>query len=141
MKAVQSKAETEAEQIVERMCSVRKAGYDHIVALQGDAKRLIDWKEYVRAKPILFVAAASLLGFSIVRKTGHVASKSSSPTMVVGDSANDPKSFRSTLTSSVVKLATSMASNAIKSYIVNMIQRGKPEGSSNDRFRNSSPTD
>ena len=141
MKAALCKVNTEAEQIVERMCSVRNAGYDHVVALQGEAKRLIDWKEYARAKPILFVAAASLLGFSIVRKTTQVVFKSPLPTTVVGDSTNDPKSFRSTLTSSVVTLATSMATNAIKSCIVNMMQRVNSEGSSNDRFRNSSPTD
>ena len=122
MKAALSKAYTEAQEIVERMCSVRNVGYDHVVALQGEAKRLIDWKEYVRAKPILFVAVASLLGFSIVRKATQVVSKSSSPTMVVGDFTKDSKSFRSTLTSSLATLATSMASNAIKSYIVNTIQ-------------------
>ena len=60
MKSALSKADTEAEQIVERMCSVRNAGYDHVVALQGEAKRLIDWKEYARAKPIL----TTLPGFS-----------------------------------------------------------------------------
>jgi hypothetical protein len=141
MKSVLSKADTQAEQIAERMCSVRNAGYDHVVALQGEAKRLVDWKEYVRAKPILFVAGASLLGFSLVRKATQLVSKSASPTMVVGDSTNDSKSFRSTLTGSMATFATSMASNAIKSYIVNMMQRVNSEGSSNDRFRNSSPTD
>ena len=141
MKAALSKAEAEAEQIVERMRSVRAEGYDHVVALQSEAKRLVDWKEYARAKPILFVAAASLLGFGLVRKTAQVVLKPDSRTLIGENSLNDPRSFRSTLTSSMATLATSMVSNAIKSYIANMMQRANSEGNSNDRLRNNGSKD
>jgi hypothetical protein len=64
------------------MRMVRMSGNAHAIDLQGKAKRLVDWKEYVKAKPILSVASVSLLGFGLVRNLMLAAPKPSpsSPT-------------------------------------------------------------
>ncbi|MEI7460366.1 MAG: hypothetical protein WCK15_13220 [Pirellula sp.] len=141
MSAVHSKTEVDVEQIIERMRSVRMSGHDHVVELQGEAKRLVDWKEYVRAKPILSVAAASLVGFGVIRNALFVVSKPPPSMLAMGAPLVDNNSFRSTIGSSIATLATSIVSNAVKTYIANMLQRGIATGEINDRFQHDSPKD
>lgn len=129
------------EQIIERMRSVRMSGHDHVVELQGEAKRLVDWKEYVRAKPILSVAAASLVGFGVIRNALFVVSKPPTSMLAMGAPLVDNKSIRSTIGSSIATLATSIVSNAVKTYIANMLQRGIATGEINDRFQHDNPKD
>ncbi len=135
MNAVISESELDRDRIIERMQSVRVAGENHLEELQGEAKRLVDWKEYVRSKPFLCVAAATLFGFGLVRKTVHVIAKPYPSHVASMDRTKDTKSFRSSVTSTVATLAVSIASNAIKKYIATLIQRGNSEGESNDRLR------
>ncbi len=141
MNVAHSKTEMDADQIIERMRSVRRSGYDHVVELQGEAKRLADWKEYVRAKPILSIAAASLVGFGLVRNAFSVVSKT--PPSMLSDALprDNTRSIRSTIYSSVATLVTSTVSNAVKTYIKNMLQRGIARGNINDRFKNDTPKD
>ncbi|MCF7963300.1 MAG: hypothetical protein K9M08_21380 [Pirellula sp.] len=139
--AAQSKTEVDVEQIIERMRSVRMSGHDHVVELQGEAKRLVDWKEYVRAKPLLSVAAASLVGFGVVRNSFFVVSKPSPSMLATGAPLVDNKSIRSTIGNSIAIMATSIVSNAVKTYIANMLQRGIAKGEINDRFQHEKPKD
>lgn len=141
MSGAQSKTEVDVEQIIERMRSVRMSGHDHVVELQGEAKRLVDWKEYVRAKPLLSVAAASLVGFGVVRNSIFVVSKPSPSMLATGAPPVDNKSFRSTIGNSIAIMATSIVSNAVKTYIANMLQRGIAKGEINDRFQHDKPKD
>jgi len=141
MSVAQSKTEVDVEQIIERMRSVRLSGHDHVVELQGEAKRLVDWKEYVRAKPLLSVAAASLVGFGVVRNAFFVVSDTPPSMLASGAPLVDSKSIRSTIGSSITTLATSIVSNAVKTYIANMLQRGIAKGEINDRFQHDNPKD
>ena len=123
MSAAQSKTEVDVEQIIERMRSVRMSGHDHVVELQGEAKRLVDWKEYVRAKPILSVAVASLVGFGVVRNTLFVVSEPPPSLLAMGAPPVDNKSIRSTIGSSIATLATSIVSNAVRTYIAKCFKK------------------
>ena len=62
-----SKPESDVNELLARMQKVRASGYSHAGELHGEAKRLVDWKEYVRSRPLTSIAVASLVGFSIVR--------------------------------------------------------------------------
>ena len=74
-----TKSAGDVDELLARMQSVRACGYYHAEVLHGEAKRLVDWKEYVRAKPLMSIAVASLVGFSIVRST-LLANSQTSPT-------------------------------------------------------------
>jgi hypothetical protein len=141
MSAAHVKTELEVDKIIERMRSVRMSGHDHVVELQGEAKRLVDWKEYVRAKPLLSVTAASLVGFGVVRNAFLVVSDPPPSMLASGAPLVDSKSIRSTIGSSITTLATSIVSNAVKTYIANMLQRGIAKGEINDRFQHDNPKD
>lgn len=124
------------DELIEQMRAVRASGHDHAGALHGEAKRLVDWKEYVRSKPLVSIAVASLVGFSFVRGAFRGSSPSSSASKinsVVMRSSPNQVSWKS----SVIALATNVATTALKHYFTTLIQRGKAEGGSNDRFRNS----
>ena len=136
MNAEITSSDSDVEALVERMRMVRATGYDHASELHGEAKRLVDWTEYVRAKPFVSIAVASLLGFSIVRSAMRVVCEPSSPVLAAKSSPNATRSIRSTLASGLVTLATSIASSAIKNYFATHAQRRIREEGSDDRFRN-----
>ncbi len=128
----------EVDELIERMRAVRASGYDHAGALHGEAKRLVDWKEYVRSKPLVSIAVASLVGFSVVRGTFRSSSPSPSSTSAPGTNSvlMPTSSNQASWKSSVIALATNVATTAVKHYFTTLVQRGKTGGGFHDRFRN-----
>ncbi len=131
-----SKPADDVNGLLERMKIVRATGYDHAGELHVEAKRLVDWKEYVRAKPLMSVAVASLVGFSIVRVTLGTSSRAIGSTDSSIPSLERSISRQSSWTSGAMALVTNVASTAIKHYIVSLLQTRRTEGNFNDRFRN-----
>ncbi len=138
MNAGNSNAEDDVQEIVERMRSVRSSGVDYAGKLHGEAMRLVDWKEYVRAKPLVSIAAASLMGFTIMRGTMRASHGSA----LFVSSAKQPlfaaRTMKSNFASGVLAIATSIASSAMKNYFAKLserMERSNLEGGSNDRFR------
>lgn len=127
----------EVDELIERMRAVRASGYDHAGALHGEAKRLVDWKEYVRSKPLVSIAVASLVGFSVVRSTLRGSSPLTSSSLGFSPVTTPSSSNQVTWKNSVIALATNVATTALKHYFTTLIQRGKTEGGFHDRFRNS----
>ena len=122
--------------LLSRMESVRASGYDHAGELHCEAKRLVDWKEYVRSKPLMSVAVASVIGFSLVRSTLGISSQTNqlpSRNMNVQES---PTSSQSTWRSGAIALVSNVATTAIKHYLASLLQRRSTVGGFNDRFRN-----
>jgi len=129
MRGIQRK-EQDVDLLIARMREVRSAAQSHVGELQGEAKRLVDWKEYVLAKPIASVAAASILGFAIIRSTVRTLSWTTSKQVLGENNRSDQSSVKSTLASSAIALATSIASSSLKSYFANLVQRSISEGGS-----------
>ena len=127
----------EVDDLIERMRAVRASGYDHAGALHGEAKRLVDWKEYVRSKPLVSIAVASLVGFSVVRSALRGSSPLTSSSLGFSPVTTPSSSNQVTWKNSVISLATNVATTALKHYFTTLIQRGKTEGGFHDRFRNS----
>ena len=123
------------ELLIERMNTVRSAGYSHAEQLQGEAKRLVDWREYVLAKPISSVAFASILGFVITRSTMNSTPRPISNPLPLEKSELVNASVPASFAGGVIGLATSIASSAIKSYVANWVQARILERSSHDRLR------
>lgn len=133
--------ETDTDQIIERMRLVRMSGKDHAIDLQVEAKRLVDWKEYVRAKPILSIASASLLGFGLVRSLMIAASKPVPSSSTIQSLRLEPSPLKTTLSSSIANLATTIVTNAVKTYVANLMQNGTAKGILHDRFQQESSKD
>ncbi len=127
----------DVDELMERMRAVRASGYDHAGSLHVDAKRLVDWKEYVRSKPLVSIAVASLVGFGVVRSTFRGTSPPTSSSPEFYPAVTPSSSNQATWKSSAISLATNVATTALKHYFTTLIQRGKTEGGFHDRFRNS----
>ena len=60
------------DQIIQRMSEVRDSGQASVRNIQHEAKRLVDWKEHVKARPLTAVSLCSLAGFLFVHKFAKV---------------------------------------------------------------------
>jgi hypothetical protein len=118
----------DADQIVHQMQLARSAGREQIAELHVEAKRLLDWKEYVRSMPILTVAAASLFGYGVVRNAALVFQRTNSPALNVDNAISSTKTLQSTLTASLSTLAMSILSNAVRSYLRKLTQSRNLDG-------------
>lgn len=131
-----SKCTDDGDELLSRMQAVRASGYDHAGELHGEARRLVDWKEYVRSKPIMSVAVASVIGFSMIRSTLGMSSQTnplpSRNTNVLENSTSSQSSWKS----GAIALVSNVATTALKHYFASLLQRRSTEGGFNDRFRN-----
>jgi hypothetical protein len=133
MKSSEQKIE-DASSIIERMQSLRSSGRSHACELQGEAHRLVDWKEYVLTKPLVSLTVASVLGFAFVRSSMRAITKPLSKNPPISSDSTTDSSAKSSFVGGVVSLSTSIASSAIKSYFANLIQRSISERGLSDRL-------
>ena len=131
-----SKLSGDVDELLARMQSVRASGHYHAGELHGEANRLVDWKEYVRSKPLMSIAVASLVGFSIVRSTLGTNSSANNPPPGSPAVFENAKSSQSSWKSGAIALVANVASTAIKHYFASLLQSRKTEGGFHDRFRN-----
>ena len=101
----------------QRMDRIRGASRIHVADMQTEAGRLVDWREHVRAKPLVAVAAAVLVGFSLVSRK----LKPDTPPLQSPDLCSSTTQ-RSSLASSVFSVAGSMAGNMIRNYVTSYVR-------------------
>ncbi len=123
-------------ELLSRMQSVRACGYNHATELHDEAKRLVDWKEYVRSQPLISIAAASLIGFSVVRSTLGTNSQSNPPLPSSTTALENSKSSQSSWKSGAFALVASVATTAAKYYLMTLLQPRRAKGGFNDRSCN-----
>ncbi len=133
-----SKQTGDVDELLARMQSVRASGHYHAGELHGEANRLVDWKEYVRSKPLMSIAVASLVGFSVVRSTLGTNSPANIPLPGRTTDFGNTKPNQASWKSGAIALVANVASTAIKHYFASLLQPRKTEGGFNDRFRNTS---
>ena len=140
-----SKPVSDVSELLARMQSVRACGNYHAEELHVEAKRLVDWKEYVRSQPLMSIAVASMVGFSIVRSALGTNSQSNPPlpcSTTPLENSNSSQSSQSiqprqsNWKSGAIALIASVATTVAKYYLVTLLQPRRTEGGFNDRFRN-----
>lgn len=124
-----------ADWLIEQMDSVRSAGFSHVHELQREAKRLVDWKEYVLTKPLASIAVSSLLGFVITRSTMRAATTTKPQSSNAKNSSASIAARNSTLTGRALNFGTSLATAAIKSYVASLLKGVITERSTDDRLQ------
>lgn len=125
----------DGEQLIARMNAIRNSSEQHVVRMQVEAGRLVDWREHVRAQPLLAVAVASAAGFLLVfRKT---APATSTPKPFASKQAEIGEPTRTTLASGAMAFAGSMVANLVKqtlsNYVKNQLAGGQRDRSQNER--------
>ena len=120
------KSSGDVDSLLERMDNIRSANKTHVADLQLEAGRLVDWREHVRAKPLVSVAVAALVGFSIVN------ARSKSEARPIQSSDNRKSTIKhASVASNALSIAGSMAGNMIRNYVTNYV-RNKLSGEQHD---------
>ncbi len=125
----------DGEQLMARMDAIRNSSQRHVVRMHAEAERLVDWREHVRAQPLLAVAAASAAGFLLIfRKT---APSKSAPNHFGSKQADSGEATRTTLASGAMAFAGTMLGNLVKqtlsNYVKNQLAGGQHDRSENVR--------
>jgi hypothetical protein len=108
-------------QICEQMAAVRSRGLVNARELGEEVERLGDWREHVRAHPVPLVLAAAALGYWAVPARRK---KAEAPPLVgSGVAAREEKAKATTgMAGLLIGFATSLAGNAIRSYVSQQVQ-------------------
>ena len=101
-------ASVDARQLIERMNSIRNASESHVADLHQEAHRLVDWREHGRARPLLAVAAAATIGYSVMHKSR--ARKG------INSESHNAAVATAGVSTGVMALVGSLASSAIRQY-------------------------
>ncbi len=108
-----SETSLNTDQILARMQSLRAEGRRDVERLHEQAERVTDWKEHVRAQPMVAAAAASLLGFLVVRSALSSQRASTVPVQPLGASSS----------TGLLAFAGGLASNLGRQWLTHYVQR------------------
>ncbi len=125
---MESKLDFQADaDIVERMQRIRSASEVHVALMHREAARVVDWREHVRAKPLVAVTVATLVGFTLVKSAMNTKQPRGETRR--GDRPDSaPAAVRSGVLSFVGAMAANMAKNYVSGYI-----RSQFNGSQHDQ--------
>ncbi len=62
-------------ELIERMNRIRNASEQHVAQFHHEVERLKDWREHVRAQPLLAVCASAVVGYILVSKVSKPREK------------------------------------------------------------------
>lgn len=112
----------------------------HVGDLQVEAKKLSDWREYVRSWPLMSVAIATTVGFSAARNAANAVAQNgvTGPKPIFLASTTSPKGAH--WTSPVYDLAKGLVLSSIKQYLSVLVQRLATQEDTHDRLRNGTTT-
>jgi hypothetical protein len=116
----------ETEQLVSRMNAIRNVSEAHVADLHQQAQRLGDWREYVRAQPVLSVAVAACVGFVLIRNVRGVKTCTShTPRGTDRDAKPDEVNMTAAklgVSSGLMAFAGSLASAAARQYLMQKLR-------------------
>ncbi|MCA9157908.1 MAG: hypothetical protein KDA72_06245 [Planctomycetales bacterium] len=126
---------SDGEQLIARMNAIRNSSQRHVERMQVEAGRLVDWREHVRAQPLLAVAVASAAGFLLVfRRTTPAPS---TPQQLASKQVESGEAARTSLASGAMAFAGTMLGNLLKqtlsNYVKNQLAGGQHDRSQNER--------
>jgi hypothetical protein len=108
--------DTDGDRLIARMSALRNASHHHVEELHHEANRLVDWREHVRAMPVIAVAVVALAGFAL---TVGWRKKAAPVTIERRESRPAPKR---TLLRGTLSLAGSLAFPLIRQYAMRQLQ-------------------
>jgi len=112
-------------QICEQMAAVRCRGLVNARELNDEVERLGDWREHVRAHPIPLALAAAAIGYWVVpakRKRAKVKLPQGEARVAAEVREQEKGKAATGLAGLAMGFITSMAGNAIRTYVSQQVQ-------------------
>lgn len=103
----------DADEIVSRMRTLRAVGHRDVKRMHHQAERMVDWREYVQAQPLVAVAAASVAGFTLVR---YLVSE-------VSDTGTNKETQSTNKAAGLLGLVGGLASAAVRQWLTEYVKR------------------
>jgi hypothetical protein len=109
----------ESAAIVSRMRELRSTGLKDVGQLHAQADRFTNWREHVRAQPVLSAIAASLVGYSAVR---IIANRTEGSQQVVYAT---PGQFEKRKSASIglLSIASGMAASLARQWLTEYVKK------------------
>lgn len=115
-----SAAPDEVSELQRRMHALRSTGDRDVRQLQNEMERVVDWREHVRARPVLSAVAAAVVGFTVVRA---VFATRPSPAPLVR--AQSTRSATGSALAFVGGMASTLARQWISDYVKKELKVGQ----------------
>ena len=120
---------TSVESLIEQMNRIRNVSEIHVADMHHEAGRLVDWREHVRSRPLVSVAAAVMVGFSLIHR-----SRSSNTHTDRKLDAGGSTPVQASVATGVMSFAGALVSSMVKNYVLNYV-RQQLHGDSHDLKR------
>jgi hypothetical protein len=101
---------------IEEMNRIRNTSDRHVVSLHEEAQRMLDWREHIKARPLVAVAVVAAGGFLLMHRRSPKC-----PEVVVHESQREGnrKVAKASIASGAMALVGSLASQALRQYAMN----------------------
>ncbi len=119
----------DGDELIARMNSIRNVSEFHVAELHEEAQRLADWREHVRAQPLLAVGLATAAGFAITLRGASSARQTQSLHAAGGPPTK--ATAAAGVAVGITALVGSIASSALRAYatkLVNNLIEGRDDG-------------
>lgn len=120
---------SEAEELVTRMNSIRNVSEAHVAELHQQVQRLGDWREYVRAQPLVSLAAGAAIGYMVTskfsgggKKERRQASRPASRSSQEAQEQTATTAATAGITSGIMAFVGSLASAAVRQYALQKLR-------------------
>ncbi len=110
--------------LIDKMNAIRNASEQHVEQLHHEVERLKDWREHVKARPVLAIGAAAVTGFWLVSKLSGLSNSGNQHPQLRGrrrqtkavtdEERADDIATKASLTAGAMGLVGSLASSAVR---------------------------
>lgn len=118
----------DGDDLVGMMNQIRNDSEQDVVRLHQQARRMVNWREYVRSRPVVAVGVTMVAGYVLLHRSSRKRSKrsrhSDQPRVVEQPQVVDSKAkvARTSIASGAMALLGSLASQGIKYYALKQLR-------------------
>ncbi len=117
----------EGSMIVSRMRELRSTGQSDVIQLHAQAERVTDWREHVRAKPLVTAVSSTVVGYMVARALAGapVISTANNRTTIqpVGGSSSVQVAKQASMSAGLLSLAGGIALSVGRQWVTEYLKK------------------
>jgi hypothetical protein len=116
-----SAIQDEGSLIVGRMRELRSTGQSDVTQLHKQAERVTDWREHVRAQPVLTAVSSTVVGYMLVRALAGASTPTTARTAATASSAQSAKP--ASVSAGLLSLAGGIALSVGRQWVTEYLKK------------------
>ena len=116
----------DGDMIVSRMRELRSTGQSDVVQLHAQAERVTDWREHVRAQPIVTAVSSTVVGYMVARALAGVPvfnSMNGTTIQPVGVSPSVQIAKQASMSAGLLSLASGIALSVGRQWVTEYLKK------------------